>query len=151
MAGSLDLPEFMHCTIPILSTNIVTLWLCRLCPNVHNNKTTANISLQAIGFFVIHKDLPVNSITVQALPHTIPTAISEVSVNTISVESMDQGMGNAQIQLWDSRHLSHQAKSVLACFEIFTLWYNSFGFFESSINLLIKKLWIILNHLGAKL
>ncbi len=44
-------------------------------------------------------------------------------------------MGNAQIP---SRHLSHQAKSALACFEILTLWYNSFGFFESSINLLIN-------------
>ncbi len=47
-------------------------------------------------------------------------------------------MWNAQILLWDSRHLSHQAKSALACFEILSLWYNSFGFFEGSINLLIN-------------
>ncbi len=93
---------------------------------------------KAIGFFVIHKYLPVNSKTVQALPHTIPTIILEASVNTISGESMDQGMLYAQIPLWDSRHLSHQVKTALACFEIFTLWYNSFGFFESSINLLIN-------------
>ncbi len=79
------------------------------------------MSLQAIGFFVIHTYLPVNSKIVQALPHTIPTVMSEASVKTISVESIDQGMGNAQIPLWDSRHLSHQAKSAVAYFEIFTL------------------------------
>ncbi len=61
MAGTLDLPLFIHCTIDILSTNIVTFWFWRTLPNVHTNRTTTNISFQAICFLVFHKYLSVNS------------------------------------------------------------------------------------------